>query len=135
MTGTLRGTLCGTREGTLEGTRVRKDLHLCFMFGPRSSRFFRMARTPRTIELSSISTRFPLETRHWLEQLMKETGRQSLNEVINDLIEDARSWYRLPKPIVEVLERDRKQRKAHDLRDYLVNLLLERYVALEKHPR
>jgi hypothetical protein len=96
---------------------------------------FRMARTPRTIELSSISTRFPLETRRWLEQRMKETGRQSLNEVINDLIEDARSWYRLPKPIVEVLDRDRKQRKAHDLRDYLVNLLLERYVALEKHPR
>ena len=96
---------------------------------------FRMARTPRTIELSSISTRFPLETRRWLEQRMKESGRQSLNEVINDLIEDARSWYRLPKPIVEVLERDRKQRKAQALRDYLVNLLLERYVALEKHPR
>ena len=66
---------------------------------------------------------------------MKETGRQSLNEVINDLIEDARSCYRLPKPIVEVLERDRKQRKSHDLRDYIVNLLLERYVALERHPR
>jgi len=96
---------------------------------------FRMARTPRTIELSSISTRFPLETRRWLEQRMKESGRQSLNEVINDLIEDARSWYRLPQPIVEVLERDRKQRKAQALRDYLVNLLLERYVALEKHPR
>jgi len=94
-----------------------------------------MARTPRTIELSSISTRFPLETRRWLEQRMKETGRQSLNEVINDLIDDARSWYRLPKPIVEVLDRDRKQRKEHDLRDYLVNVLLERYVALEKHPR
>jgi hypothetical protein len=109
--------------------------HLCFMFGSVSSKLFRMARTPRTIELSSISTRFPLETRRWLEQRMRETGRQSLNEVINDLIEDARSWYRLPKPIVEVLERDRKQRKAHALRDYLVNLLLERYVALEKHPR
>src|SRR2546429_6825160 len=93
-----------------------------------------MARAPRTIELSSISTRFPLETRRWLEQRMKENGRQSLNEVINDLIEDARSWYRLPKPIVEVLDRDRKQRKAHDLRDYLVNLLLERYVALQKAP-
>jgi hypothetical protein len=94
-----------------------------------------MARSPRTIELSNISTRFPLETRRWLEQRMKETGRQSLNEVINDLIEDARSWYRLPKPIVEVLDRDRKQRKAPDLRDYLVNLLLERYVALEKSSR
>ena len=96
---------------------------------------FRMARTPRTIELANISVRFPLETRRWLEQRMKETGRQSLNEVINDLIEDARSWYRLPKAMVEVLERDRKQRKAPDLRDYLVNLLLERYVALKKHPR
>jgi hypothetical protein len=94
-----------------------------------------MARTPRTIELTSISTRFPLETRRWLEQRMKETGRQSLNEVINDLIEDARSWFRLPGPIVEVLERDRKQRKAPALRDYLVNLLLERYVALEKPPK
>ena len=71
-----------------------------------------MARTPRTIELSSISTRFPLETRRWLEQRMKETGRQSLNEVINDLIDDARSWYRLPKPIVEVLDRAYKSEGA-----------------------
>ena len=93
-----------------------------------------MARTPRTIELTSISTRFPLETRRWLEQGMKDTGRQSLNEVINDLIEDARSWFKLPKPVVEALDRDRKQRKAHDLRDYLVSLLLERYVALQKAP-
>ena len=93
-----------------------------------------MARTPRTIELTSISTRFPLETRRWLEQRMKDTGRQSLNEVINDLIEDARSWFKLPKPVVEALDRDRKQRKAHDLRDYLVSLLLERYLALQKAP-
>src|SRR2546430_16825455 len=93
-----------------------------------------MARTPRTVELTSISTRFPLETRRWLEQRMKETGRQSLNEVLNDLIEEARSWYRLPKPVVEVLDRDRKQRKCPDVRHYLVNLLLERYVALQKAP-
>jgi Arc/MetJ-type ribon-helix-helix transcriptional regulator len=91
-----------------------------------------MARSPRTVELSSISVRVPVETRKWLDERMKESGRQSLNEVINDLIEDARSWYRLPKPMVEALERDRKQRKAHDFRDYLVGLLLERYVALEK---
>jgi hypothetical protein len=91
-----------------------------------------MARTPRTVELSSISTRFPLETRKWLEQRMKETGRQSLNEVINDLIEDTRSWYRLPKPIIEALDKDRRLRKVHDFREYLVALLLERYVALEK---
>ena len=93
-----------------------------------------MARTPRTIELSNISVRVPLDVRAWLDQRMKETGRQSLNEVVNDLIEDARSWYRLPKPVVEVLERDRKQRKSPDVRDYLVNLLLERYVALQKAP-
>src|SRR3954462_4078698 len=80
-----------------------------------------MARTPRTIELTSISTRFPLETRRWLEQRMKETGRQSWTEVLNDLIEDARSWYRLPKPVIEVLERDRKHRKSPDVRDYLLN--------------
>jgi hypothetical protein len=91
-----------------------------------------MARTPRTIELSSISVRVPLEVRTWLEQRMKETGRQSLNEVVNDLAEDARSWYRLPKPMIDALDRDRKNRKVKDVREYLVGLLLERYVALQK---
>jgi len=91
-----------------------------------------MARTPRTIELSNISVRVPLEVRSWLDQRMKETGRQSLNEVVNDLIEDARSWYRLPAPMIDALERDRKSRKVKDFREYLVNLLLERYVAMRK---
>jgi len=90
-----------------------------------------MARTPRTIELSSISVRVPLEIRTWLDQRMKETGRQSLNEVVNDLIEDARSWYRLPAPMIEALDRDRKSRKAKDFREYVVNLLLERYVSIQ----
>src|SRR5260370_41893517 len=91
-----------------------------------------MARTPRTIELSSMSVRVPLEVRTWLEQRMKETGRQSLNEVVNDLVEDARSWYRLPKPMIDDLARDRKSRKEKDVRRYLVSLLLARYVALPK---
>ena len=91
-----------------------------------------MARTPRTIELSNISVRVPLEVRAWLDQRMKETGRQSLNEVVNDLIDDARSWYRLPAPMMEALDRDRKSRKAKDFREYVVNLLLERYVAMQK---
>jgi Arc/MetJ-type ribon-helix-helix transcriptional regulator len=90
-----------------------------------------MARTPRTIELSNISVRVPLEVRAWLDQRMRETGRQSLNEVVNDLIEDARSWYRLPAPMMEALDRDRKSRKAKDFREYVVNLLLERYVAMQ----
>ena len=91
-----------------------------------------MARTPRTIELSNISVRVPLEIRTWLDQRMKETGRQSLNEVVNDLIEDARSWYRLPAPMIDALDRDRKSRKAKDFREYVVNLLLERYVSIQK---
>jgi len=91
-----------------------------------------MARTPRTIELSNISVRVPVEIRTWLDQRMKETGRQSLNEVVNDLIEDARSWYRLPAPMIEALDRDRKSRKAKDFREYVVNLLLERYVSIQK---
>ena len=91
-----------------------------------------MARTPRTIELSNISVRVPLDVRSWLDQRMKDTGRQSLNEVVNDLIEDARSWYRLPASMIETLDRDRKSRKAKDFREYVVNLLLERYVAMQK---
>jgi hypothetical protein len=63
---------------------------------------------------------------------MKETGRQSLNEVVNDLVEDARSCYRLPQPMIDALDRDRKSRKVKDFREYLVSLLLERYVALQK---
>jgi len=90
-----------------------------------------MARTPRTVELSNISVRVPLEVRAWLDQRMRETGRQSLNEVVNDLIEDARSWYRLPAPMIEALDRDRKARKVKDLREYLVSLLLERYVSMQ----
>ena len=91
-----------------------------------------MARTPRTIELSNISVRVPLEIRTWLDQRMKETGRQSLNEVVNDLIEDARSWYRLPAPMIDALDRDRKSRKAKDSREYVGNLLLDRYVSIQK---
>ncbi len=91
-----------------------------------------MARTPRTIELSNISVRVPLDVRAWLDQRMKETGRQSLNEVVNDLIEDARSWYRIPAPMIEALDRDRKSRKAKDFREYVVNLLLEKYVTIHK---
>lgn len=93
-----------------------------------------MARTPRTIELSNISFRCSLEVRAWLEQRMKDTGRQSLNEVLNDLVEDARTVYRLPKPMVEALDRDRKAHKVLDLREYIVSLLLERYVSLQKAP-
>ena len=91
-----------------------------------------MARTPRTVELSNISVRVPLDVRAWFDQRMKETGRQSLNEVVNDLIDDARSWYRLPAPMIDALDRDRRSRKAKDFREYVVNLLLERYVSIQK---
>ena len=91
-----------------------------------------MARTPRTVELSNISVRVPLDVRAWFDQRMKETGRQSLNEVVTGLIDDARSWYRLPASMIETLDRDRKSRKAKDFREYVVNLLLERYVAMQK---
>jgi hypothetical protein len=34
--------------------------------------------------------------------------------------------------MVDALDRDRKSRKVKDFREYLVSLLLERYVALQK---
>ena len=91
-----------------------------------------MARTPRTVELASISLRCPQEVRDWLEQRMKDTRRQSLNEVVNDLIDDVRTLYKLPKAMVEALDRDRKAHKVPDLREYIVGLLLERYVSLQR---
>ena len=40
------------------------------------------------------------------------------------------TWYRLPKPMIDALDRDRKERKVHSFRDYVVSLLLEKYVSM-----
>ncbi|TMA17559.1 MAG: hypothetical protein E6J86_00220 [Deltaproteobacteria bacterium] len=35
-------------------------------------------------------------------------------------------------PLIDALDRDRKSRKAKDSREYVVNLLLDRYVSIQK---
>ena len=70
-----------------------------------------MGRTPNTIELESLSVRYPPPVGDFLrkevDRLMKAKGRQySLNDVIREMIEAFRTMFGLPAQVVEVLDQD-----------------------------
>jgi hypothetical protein len=97
-----------------------------------------MGRTPNTIELESLSVRYPPPVGDFLrkevDRLMKSKGRQySLNDVIREMIEAFRMMFGLPPQVVEVLEQDRKNLKM-DMHQYVSHLLFERYEQL-KHSK
>ena len=97
-----------------------------------------MGRTPNTIELESLSVRYPPLVGDFLrkevDRLMKAKGRQySLNDVIREMIEAFRAMFGLPQQVVEILEQDRKNLKM-DMHQYVSHLLFERYEYL-KHSR
>ena len=94
-----------------------------------------MGRTPNTIELESLSVRYPPLVGNYLRsevaRLMKAKGRQySLNDVIREMIEAFRTMFELPQPVVEVLEQDRHKLKM-DMQQYISHLLFERYEQLK----
>jgi hypothetical protein len=97
-----------------------------------------MGRTPNTIELESLSVRYPPLVGDYLrkevERLMKAKGRQySLNDVIREMIEAFRTMFGLPQPVVDVLEQERHKLKM-DMHQYVSHLLFERYEHL-KHSK
>jgi hypothetical protein len=97
-----------------------------------------MGRTPNTIELESLSVRYPPLVGNYLRgevgRLMKAKGRQySLNDVIREMIEAFRTMFGLPPPVVDVLEQDRQKLKM-DMQQYVSHLLFERYEQL-KHTK
>ena len=97
-----------------------------------------MGRTPNTIELESLSVRYPPPVGDYLrkevDRLMKAKGRQySLNDVIREMIEAFRTMFGLPQQVVEVLEQDRHKLKM-DMHQYVSHLLFERYEQL-KHSK
>jgi hypothetical protein len=97
-----------------------------------------MGRTPNTIELESLSVRYPPPVGDYLrkevDRLMKAKGRQySLNDVIREMIEAFRTMFGLPPQVVEVLEQDRSKMKM-DMHQYVSHLLFERYEHL-KHTK
>jgi len=75
-----------------------------------------MGRPPNTIELESLTVRYPPGVGQFLRnemvRLTKTKGRQfSLNDVIREMIETFRSMFGLPQQVVDVPEQDRQKRK------------------------
>jgi hypothetical protein len=93
-----------------------------------------MGRTPNTIELESLTVRYPPGVgqflRNEMQRLTKAKGRQySLNDVIREMIEAFRAMFGLPQQVVDVLEEDRKHLKL-DMHQYVSHLLFDRYEQL-----
>jgi len=94
-----------------------------------------MGRTPNTIELESLTVRYPPGVGHFLRnemtRLTKVKGKQfSLNDVIREMIEAFRTMFALPQQVVDVLEQDRQKLKM-DMHQYVSHLLFERYEQLK----
>ena len=90
-----------------------------------------MGRTPNTIELESLTVRYPPGVGHHLRnemaRLTKAKGKQySLNDIIREMIEAFRTMFGLPQQVVDVLEQDRQKLKM-DMHQYISHLLFERY--------
>ncbi len=93
-----------------------------------------MGRTPNTIELESLTVRYPPGVgaflRSEMARLMKAKGRQySMNDVVREMIEAFRTMFGLPPQVVEVLEQERQKLKM-DVHQYVSHLLFERYEQL-----
>ena len=93
-----------------------------------------MGRTPNTIELESLTVRYPPGVGAFLRgevaRLMKANGRQySMNDVVREMVEAFRTMFGLPPQVVEVLEQER-QRLKMDMHQYVSHLLFERYEQL-----
>jgi hypothetical protein len=93
-----------------------------------------MGRTPNTIELESLTVRYPPGVGAYLRgevaRLMKAKGRQySMNDVVREMVEAFRTMFGLPPQVVEVLEQERQKLKM-DVYQYVSHLLFERYEQL-----
>jgi hypothetical protein len=93
-----------------------------------------MGRTPNTIEVESLTVRYPPGVgaflRREVARLMKAKGRQySMNDVVREMVEAFRTMFGLPPQVVEVLEQERHKLKM-DVHQYVSHLLFERYEQL-----
>ena len=93
-----------------------------------------MGRTPNTIELESLTVRYPPGIGAFLRvemaRLMKAKGRQySMNDVVREMVEAFRTMFSLPPQLVGVLEQERQKLKM-DVHQYVSHLLFERYEQL-----
>jgi hypothetical protein len=89
-----------------------------------------MSKTPTSGERQALSIRLPLMMYAWLGKRAYEDGL-SINDLINQLIADIRSWFGLPKNIVDRIEADRSA-LGMTQREYLIHLIGSRYEALLK---
>ena len=78
-----------------------------------------------SVEKKQTSVRLALPDHDWVQRVAEATGR-SFNDVLDQLIGDARTLYTLPPNIRERLEADAK-RNSKTGRDYILFLLGQRY--------
>jgi hypothetical protein len=86
-----------------------------------------MPKTTGSIEKIQSSVRLTTVDHAWVNVRAKELG--TYNEVIVQLVSDARTFYSLPDNIRQKLENDAKA-MGKSLRDYVVFLLGKRYEEL-----
>src|SRR5258708_32437874 len=89
-----------------------------------------MGRPPNTIELESLTVRYPpgvgAYLRNEVARLMKTKGRQySMNDVVREMVEAFRTMFGLPPQAVEALEQER-QNLTMELYQYVSHFLVER---------
>jgi hypothetical protein len=88
-----------------------------------------MAKTPSHIEMFALTVRLPVRDQGWITQQSKEDG--TANNVIRQLVEDARTFYSLPDNIRQKLDSD-AARLGKTRREYVIHLLSLRYEQLLK---
>lgn len=88
-----------------------------------------MPKTPSQIEMFALTVRLPVRDQGWITQQSKEDG--TANNVIRQLVEDARTFYGLPDVLREQLEAE-AGRLGKTRRDYVIHLLSLRAAELLK---
>jgi hypothetical protein len=90
-------------------------------------------RTPSIEDAQSFSVRLPAALVIWVDE-MAQAHKISRAEIVRRLCEDAATWYGLPANIAEVLRQDCRAQGFDDKlsRDYILNLLGERYSAIAR---
>ncbi len=78
-----------------------------------------------TADVFQITLRLSTKVAAWLKNL-SETRRESVNDLLRQVVDDAHSLYGLPMTIVQALDDDAKA-LGMERRDYLMHLLALRY--------
>jgi len=88
-----------------------------------------MPKSPTAQPKEQLTIRF---AERWMGQLRKraEDFQKSMSDVVEELVEDHFAMFRLPEDAVDALREDMKKAGKKDQREYVVSLLMKRYLEL-----